>query len=480
MNQTAKIVSAACHAPEQVAPRTPRQRVRSQALVTAAGLALLTGCAGRPAGTAPAPAPDTAAPAPDTATPAPDTAAIRPAVPELKNYRLVWADEFDAASWTDKSPKGEAKWFSRPATADKYIGFQMRDNESLAIRDGILVNTLSFRPHADVEGSRCAGPVGMEDAAGNALIGLETPGARIKGRSGMVWGNAGWAGMKFTPARDVTVSRLGRYNIAGATGTYDVRIFDAATGDDVAKAILNLKNQPDGWVYATLEGGGNVTLRAGRSYYLMTNTLGWNGDYVVDEWHDGSSVVTASDAIGIHGSAWGNWHAGSLFSIDNTKAGFTRQYGYWEARVKMPAGGLGVWPSFCLYTVGKPGTTLGEEIDIFEYYGSAFAENKDGGFGMRNHNWGDGPKEGSVDVWPPAAKPWENWHVYGFLATPTNCAFYVDGERQGEFPTPTSYLNSPMYMTLEYCIGGWWPLTGLIANSHLDVDWVRVWAPPEE
>jgi hypothetical protein len=36
-----------------------------------------------------------------------------------------------------------------------------------------------------------------------------------------------------------------------------------------------------------------------------------------------------------------------------------------------------------------------------------------------------------------------------------------------------------MYMTLEYNNGGFWPLSGLIANSHLDVDWVRVWALPE-
>ena len=54
----------------------------------------------------------------------------------------------------------------------------------------------------------------------------------------------------------------------------------------------------------------------------------------------------------------------------------------------------------------------------------------------------------------------------------------MDGDLKAEFPAPTSYLNSPMYITLEYNTGGYWPMYGLIANSHMDVDWVRVWALP--
>jgi beta-glucanase (GH16 family) len=283
--------------------------------------------------------------------------------------------------------------------------------------------------------------------------------------------------MKFTtPAGGLTISQLGRYNIEGNVGAYSVRIFDADGGDDVAKATVNLKGQPAGWVYQSIVGG-NVTLKGNHTYYLMTETVGWDkkrNGYINEKWYDGDTAVTASEGITITESEWGNWHAGSLFSVDPTRAGFTQQYGYWEARVKMPAGGIGIWPSFCLYTIGDK--KLNEEVDIFEEYGGAFQEDKDGGFGMRNGNWGDGPKEGHANVWPPVSKPWLNWHVYGFLATPTKCGFYVDGQLAGEYDTPTSYLTSPMYMTLEYNNGGFWPLSGLIANSHMDVDWVRVWA----
>lgn len=401
---------------------------------------------------------------------------------DLKGYALVWSDEFDAVSWTAVSPMKGGKWFSRPSVGGKYIGYQIHDDESMAVKDGILVNSLQFRSKADVEGSYCAGPVGMKNGSGEEMISVGKLGELKKKDKRLTWEGSGWVGMKFTtPAAGLTVSELGVYNVPGNSEEHEIRIFDVSTGDDVAKAIVKLQGNPKpaGWVYAPIIGG-KKNLAGGHAYCLMVSTLGWSytkNGYASDPWYGGNTSVTAKGGITVHQSEWGNWHAGSLFSIDPTKAGFTQQYGYWEARVKMPAGGVGVWPSFCLYTTGHK-SGLGEEIDIFEEYGGAYAENKDGGFGMRNGNWGKGGDAGHANVWPAVSKPWLNWHVYGFLATPTKCSFYVDGDKKGEFDTPAKYLNAPMYMTLEYNVGGAWPLTGLISNSHMDVDWVRVWAPP--
>jgi hypothetical protein len=396
---------------------------------------------------------------------------------DLKGYKLVWSDEFNTVSWTDQSPKGSAKWLSKPSVPGKFIGLQVHDNESMTIKDGIMINTLSIKMAGDGEGSRCAGPVGMKDDSGKELISIGKLGAVKRKDARLTWGEDGWVGMKFTtPAAGLSVSQLGRYSVAGSKGTFDVRILDAATGDDVAKAIVNLRGQPAGWVYGPIVGGVKK-LAGNHEYYLITPTVYYAGGYKVDPWYDAQTTVTASGGITIQESLWGNWHAGSLFSIDTTGAGFVQQFGYWEARVKMPAGGVGLWPSFCLYTHGKSG--LSEEVDIFEEYGGAYDADKDGGFGMRNGNWGRGGEAGHANVWPPVSKPWLNWHVYGFLATPTKCSFYVDGDKKGEYDTPTKYLNAPMYMTLEYNTGGFWPMTNLIANSHMDVDWVRVWALPE-
>lgn len=401
---------------------------------------------------------------------------IAPSAPDkidLKTFKLTWSDEFNEVSWTNKSPMNSVKWFSLPSVQGKYIGYQVHDNDSMTIKDGVLVNTLQFKSKPDADGSRCAGPVGMKSDSGAELIAVGNLGGVRHKDSRLTWGGAGWVGMKFiTPAAGLAVSELGLYNIAGNKEEHELRIFDATTGDDVAKAIVKLKGKPAGWVYAPIIGGKKI-LAGNHAYCLMC----WQ--YSHDSWYDGQTTVTASDSIKVNESEWGNWHAGSLFSIDPKRDGFTQQYGYWETRAKMPAGGVGLWPSFCLYTMsGK--SDFGEEVDIFEEYGGAYDKNEDGGFGMRNHNWGKGPAQGHADVWPRASKPWLNWHIYGFLATPTKCAFYLDGEKQAEFDTPTAYLHSPMYMTLEYNNGGGWPLTGLIANSHMDVDWVRVWALPEK
>ncbi|MDD5674589.1 MAG: glycoside hydrolase family 16 protein, partial [Chitinivibrionales bacterium] len=301
-------------------------------------------------------------------------------------------------------------------------------------------------------------------------------GSQINSYNGMAWGSSGWAGMKFTPSSNLPISQLGRYNIAGSTGTYDIRIFDAGTGADVAKAMVNLNGQPTGWVYAAIIGG-NVTLQGGHAYYLMTNTLGWNGNYVVDYWYDCNTTVTATAGITVNEAEWGVWSSGSLFSIDPSKNGFQLQYGYWEARVKMPASGNGQWASFCTYTTNANATGCSEESDIFEEYGFAYDNNNPQCFGMRNHNWGNCGTEGGVDAWPIVSTPWDNWHIYGYLVTPTKCYYYIDGQEAGSYATPTDYVNGPSYMSLENNIGGWWPVSGVVANSHMDVDWVRVWAP---
>jgi hypothetical protein len=51
-----------------------------------------------------------------------------------------------------------------------------------------------------------------------------------------------------------------------------------------------------------------------------------------------------------------------------------------------------------------------------------------------------------------------------------------------QIATPASYLTSPFYATVDYALGGWWPLSGapFTTNgaSSLLVDWVRVYSLP--
>ena len=80
---------------------------------------------------------------------------------------------------------------------------------------------------------------------------------------------------------------------------------------------------------------------------------------------------------------------------------------------------------------------------------------------------------------PNGAKPWEDFHVYGTRVDADHITWYIDGVQTNQITTPTKYMNGQFYMMLDYAIGGGWPLSGLVANSSFEVDWVRVYALPK-
>jgi hypothetical protein len=151
------------------------------------GLMLIAGAAGaadQPAQptSAPVPMPGATAVTSDAfgAAGTGDTSAAPTGI-DLKGYKLVWSDEFNEVSWTATNPKKSAKWFSLPSVPGKYIGYQVHDDASMVIKDGVLINTMSFKSEVDVVGSHCAGPVGMKSDAGVELITVEKLGMVKKG-----------------------------------------------------------------------------------------------------------------------------------------------------------------------------------------------------------------------------------------------------------------------------------------------------------
>jgi hypothetical protein len=124
------------------------------------------------------------------------------------------------------------------------------------------------------------------------------------------------------------------------------------------------------------------------------------------------------------------------------------------------------------------------EIDVFEWYGNRH-DSATGSIQQASHNWNpDGSQSGGLydpyRLMPDGSQPWQDFHIYGVKVTPESISWYIDGVQTNQITTPTVYLNSRLYMMVDYALGGGWPLDGMVNNSHMDVDWVRVYSLPQQ
>jgi fibronectin type 3 domain-containing protein len=230
------------------------------------------------------------------------------------------------------------------------------------------------------------------------------------------------------------------------------------------------------------------TPKGGSSYYYWP-PYGAAGAYSASIW-DTAAISAGGGMMQIKAfkDANGQWHSGNISSMDTTGAGFAQQWGYWEVSAKMPDSGVGSWPAFWIMSENSilnnnNGTSLpNEEIDIFEWYGVA-RDNNEAFMQQASHNWTPSPDTAEhlyspQTPMPGGAKPWEGFHRYGVQVDPQKVTWYIDGVQTNQINTPTAYITSRFYFMIDYALGGGWPLNGVVENSHLDVDYVRVYALP--
>lgn len=189
--------------------------------------------------------------------------------------------------------------------------------------------------------------------------------------------------------------------------------------------------------------------------------------YGQEAW-DAARVTVAGGQLAL--TATTDLHAGEVRSLQ------AFGFGYYEARMKLPAGGPGFWPGF--WTVSTVGTF--QEIDVAEC--SSADPHR---IGMNLH-WGvrgDSPSDnggysdGAVDYTA-------DFHTYGCLYAADRIEFYVDDVRRRTFiqPVPPAIFD-PQQLRLSLSIFG--PNQAYTAPPDattvwpgvLLVDWVRVYAP---
>ncbi len=236
---------------------------------------------------------------------------------------------------------------------------------------------------------------------------------------------------------------------------------------------------------------------------LSISRTGSNADYaaakpVVDGVQDFGNAIFADPAQGLAGPSvvdnrylrinvvpsppgyadpqgLGRTHLGGLLaSARPGGSGFSAQYGYFEARMLLPAA-PGTWPSFWMLpsdNLVAPQPVVAE-IDTLEHYGHNVT-----GACQSTHEYRNGQDAGVAQCGQrfPTDRAAMTWHTYGASLTPTGITFFIDGQVVATAPQVQGG-GSPMFFLLDLALGGGWPvnLTAAQDRAALYVDYVRVY-----
>ena len=169
------------------------------------------------------------------------------------------------------------------------------------------------------------------------------------------------------------------------------------------------------------------------------------------------------------------WRSGLIAAADKTGRGWGVQYGYFEARMRMPPG-PGTWPAFWLMSL-QPAVQLPKiEIDVIEYYGHMTDR-----YFATTHVW---RPEGSNKVTSHDGSTIRvtkdtltgDFHRYGVRVDPDHITYFFDGTEVWRQDTPEE-LDTPLYPLINLALGSGYPIDQTPDPSRLEVDYVRVYRP---
>ncbi|WP_329084594.1 ricin-type beta-trefoil lectin domain protein [Streptosporangium sp. NBC_01469] len=199
--------------------------------------------------------------------------------------------------------------------------------------------------------------------------------------------------------------------------------------------------------------------------------------------HDGAGNLVITARRG-NPAGLGCWYGSCEYTSGKltTAATFTRAYGRFEARMKIPRG-KGIWPAFWMLGTGGAGWPANGEIDIMENIGSVPGQVLGSLHGPGYS--GGSPLSGSYNL--PAGQAFADaFHTFAVDWEPGAVTWYVDGiQYSRKTPADTRgnpwVYDHPFFMILNLAVGGNWPGSpdgSTTFPQQLTVDYVRVYAPP--
>jgi beta-glucanase (GH16 family) len=205
----------------------------------------------------------------------------------------------------------------------------------------------------------------------------------------------------------------------------------------------------------------------------------WNGDFGDARFGDPGptgpfSLKDRALQITASRSADGRWRSGLIAAADASGQGSGVQYGYFEARMRLPPG-PGLWPAFWLVSL-RPAKDKSPrvEIDVIEYHGHI-----DDAYSSALHVWDKTDKTKSRHTSHktpvPAGSLVENYHDYGARVTPDEIVYYLDRKPVWRLPTPPE-LQMPLYPLVNLALGSGFPTDKTPDPSTLSVKYVKVYA----
>jgi beta-glucanase (GH16 family) len=180
-------------------------------------------------------------------------------------------------------------------------------------------------------------------------------------------------------------------------------------------------------------------------------TLGGNAE---EEWYTPDQVTVQGGAlhlVGVPKPTNGMPYASGMISSGPTQSSplkFDFQYGYYEARVKIPAG-QGLWPAFW---TGNGDLSWPPEMDVMEILGN----HPDTWYGTVHYldPAGTHQSDGTSWVGPDFSK---DWHSFGIDWQPGKLVWYVDGVAQKTVTAASEVQSKRAYLMANLAVGGSWP-----------------------